>query len=65
MFEYWTFFTRQIEEILNLVCISQTLLLIGILPVLYTSFMPKLTVLCMILEMFLVMSKQSYYLLIV
>ena len=27
--------------------------------------MPKLTVLCMILKMFLVMSKQSYYLLIV
>ena len=39
------------------VFISQTILPIGILRVLYTSFMPKLTVFCTILEMFLVMSK--------
>ena len=44
---------------------SQTILPIGILPVLYTSFMPKLTVFCMILKMFPVLSNQSCYLLIV
>ena len=38
---------------------------IGILPVVYISIMLEVTVSYMILEMYLVMSKQSYYPLIV
>ena len=45
--------------------ISQTILPIAMLPELYTRFKSKLTVFCMILEMFLVMSTQFYYQLIV